>query len=312
MTTSEKIIEYLQDRVEKPRILLTPYKRDMWDSLESIYKTAREKGLSVDVMPLPYTYKDRYGQFTEWIMDDWSGIDTIEPRLPKKGEYDVIMFHNPYDHCNRVTSIKPDYYTENFVGLGLLCLVPYGYGVTGYIRPGILNADIVFSENEMAVESILEDGRRAGFNEEQIAEFRKRFVVVGSTKCELDLNQTIPKEWKITGRRVILFATSLVPLLSNPPEELRKYEEILKELTEQDQVVIWRAHPLTSGTIRAMIPQYEYLYNVIRREFESKDNAIIDNTNDYRKAFSVADVLYSVPSSLIPVWKQTGKEIHVI
>ena len=196
MTTSEKIIEYLQDRVEKPRILLTPYKRDMWDSLESIYKTAREKGLSVDVMPLPYTYKDRYGQFTEWIMDDWSGIDTIEPRLPKKGEYDVIMFHNPYDHCTRVTSIKPEFYTENFVGLGLLCLVPYGIGVTGTITPGIINADIVFSENELAVNSIVKDGIRAGMDEEQAKNLRSGHPKIAGMMILVNMNFNIGKQFR--------------------------------------------------------------------------------------------------------------------
>lgn len=315
MTSSQKIIEYLKNRLgDNLKLLFTPYKRDMWDSLEGVYKEAIKEGWKADVMPLPYTYRDKDGNFTEWIRDDWRDIKNLRYDMPEKDEYDAILFHNPYDQCNKVTSVKPEYYSDNFIGLGLLCLVPYGIGIRGIIRPGVLSADVCFIEFEETVESIIEDGIRAGMNENQIKFLRDKFVVVGSPKMDLDLDQTIPKEWesKIKGKRVVLVGTSLVPLLSDPMGELKKYDKLLNELTSKDQIVIWREHPLTLGTIRAMIPDYEYFYSVIKRDFIAKDNAIMDETNDYRKAFSVADVLYSVPSSLISVWSVTGRELYII
>ena len=316
MTNSQKIIDYLWNTLgDNLKLLFIPYKRDMWDGLEGVYKEALNKGWTANVMPLPYCYRNRDFELGDWIMDDWGGIPTIEAKLPDKGEYDIILFHNQYDQCNQVTSIKPDFYTNKFIGLSrALCLVPYGIGSTASIYPGILNADFIFTENDDVVEAMLNDARRLGMNDNQINYFKQRFITTGSPKCDLDLNQTIPEDWqaKIKDKRVILFATSLVPLLRDAMGELNKYDTLLDELTSGDNIVIWRAHPLTLGTIRAMIPDCEYLYSVIRREFEAKDNTIIDDTNDYRKAFSIADVLYSVPSSLIPVWELTGKELHIV
>lgn len=66
------------------------------------------------------------------------------------------------------------------------------------------------------------------------------------------------------------------------------------------------------ATILTMRPQCVEAYRKFQQNFIDQDLGIIDKTNDYRVAFSIADVLYSDPSSLVETWKQTGKELHVI
>lgn len=315
MTSSQKIIEYLRENLgDDLKLLLTPYKRDMWDSLEGVYREAKRQGWRVDVLPLPYTYRNSAREFTEWLIDDWTDIDSLIHEKPVKGAYDAILFHNPYDMCNLVTSVHPSYYTDQFKGLSrALCLVPYGIGNKCELWAGIINADIVFSENVEVVADAVMKAEQAGLTGIALEHFRRKFVVVGSTKCDVIFEQPVPDDWKekIKGKRVILFATSLVPLLVDTPGEIKKYARVLQELSPQDNsVLIWREHPLTLGTLRAMRPEFEEEYRRMKDEVITKGDVIIDTTNDYRIAFSVADVLYCVPSSLVSVWKTTGKEFH--
>ena len=202
MTNSRKIIEYLKERIgHSLKLLFMPYKRDMWDALEGVYHEALKEGFKCDILPIPYTYRDHNGEFTEWMVDEF---DNSREGFPVKDEYDVILFHNPYDEYNRVTSVKPEYYTSKLVGLSkALCLVPYGIGVEGNVYPGIYNADVIFAENELTVESILNEAKELGMTDKV---FRQKFVVTGSPKCDLDLNQEVPEEWKekIKGKRVVL------------------------------------------------------------------------------------------------------------
>ena len=77
-------------------------------------------------------------------------------------------------------------------------------------------------------------------------------------------------------------------------------------------VLIWREHPLMKPTIVAMRPTFAQEYIRFQRNYIEQDLGILDTTQDYRIAFSVADVLYTDPSSLVTVWQITGKELHIM
>ena len=323
MTSSEKIFSFLQEKLGKRiKILLIPYKRDMWDCLEGVYNIAKStEGCIVKVCPIPYTFRTTQEQSGRWFIDDFSDVcsgDIVEyQKPPKKGEYDAILFHNPYDNANFVTSVHPLYYSDRLQGLSkLLCFVPYGIGSTmAKIMPGMVNADIVFTENEYITQEVKRQILAEGGTQEEADHICEKFILVGSTKLELNLNQQVPEEWKnrINGKRVVLITTSLIPFLSDPATEMLNVNMVISEYRRKaDHVIIWREHPLMKPTILAMKPEYAQAYIKFQKNFIEQDLGIFDMTQDYRIAFSVADVLYSDSSSLVEIWQQTGKEIHIL
>ena len=323
MTSSEKIFRYLQDRLGKHiKILLIPYKRDMWDCLEGIYKIANNtEGCTAKVCPIPYTFRDSRGKPIKWFMDDWSviesGLRVDFRKKPQNGEYDAILFHNPYDNANYVTSVHPSYYSDKLKGLSkLLCLVPYGIGSTVVlISPGVVNADIVFTENDYVVNEFKRQIREEGATEEEVEMIAHKFITFGSPKCDLNLDQQIPKEWerRIKGKKVVLITTSLMSFLDDPEGEMSRVHDVIDEYSKKDDcILIWREHPLMKPTILAMRSSYAREYIKYQRNYIKRNIGILDLTQDYRIAFSIADVLYSDPSSLTIIWQQTGKELHIM
>ena len=317
---STKIFKYLQERLgNNLRLLLIPYKRDMWDSLEGIYNIANNTlGCSAHVMPIPYALKC-YSE-PKWHMDDWSDIDprkTLDfQKKPKKGDFDAILFHNPYDNANRVTTVHPAFYSDRLKGLSrALCLVPYGIGTICLISPGMINADIVFCENEGIIDSFKTQVMAEGATQEEADWMAQKLVPLGSTKYDLNLNQQVPPEWiqRIKDKKVILICTSLQRFLDDPVSEMTNVNSIIDAYSKRDDcVLIWREHPLMKATIVTMRPQFIQVYGKFQKNYEEQDLGIMDKTPDYRIAFSVADVLYSDPSSLVHIWEQTGKELHIL
>ena len=316
-SNSQKIFNYLQEHLgSNLRLLLIPYKRDMWDCFEGIYNIANNtKGCVADVMPIPYTFKC-FAQ-PKWLMDDWSDITrhTLDfQKKPKKGDYDAILIHNTYDECNYITSVHPAFYSPRLKGLSrALCVVPYGIGTICLMTPGVINADIVFAENNEVVTSFINQIKAEGATQEEADLIARKMVVLGSPKFDLVGGQKVPKEWiqRIKGKKVILITTSLQPFLNDPVGEMTSVNNVISEYSKrEDCVLIWREHPLMKPTIATMRPEYIETYGRFQRNYIEQDLGIMDKTNDYRIAFSVADVLYSDMSSLTFIWEQTGKELH--
>ena len=319
---SHKILTWLQDHYgPELKILIIPYKRDMWDCFEGIYHLANSTpGCSADVMPIPYTLKGQPGRVLRWFIDDFSDVCSRHlvdyQKKPKQGQYDIILIHNPYDEANYVTAVHPAFYSSRLKGLArCLGLIPYGIGMICLITPGVVNCDVVFAENEGIVQSFKDQIREAGATNEEVEQISKKIIPVGSPKIDLNLEQEIPKQWqdRIKGKRVVLLATSLTAFLDDPAKEMLKVSNIIEQVSKDpNSVLIWREHPLIKATILSMRPQYMGKYGAFQKDYIDRDLGIYDRTPDYRIAFSVADVLYSDPSSLVTVWQTTGKEVHVI
>lgn len=100
-------------------VVFLPYKASMWDSLESVWKTAdADPECDAYVIPIPYFDKNPDGSFGEMHYEgnqfpvdvpvvSWETYD-LEAERP-----DVIYIHNPYDECNHVTSVHPHFYARD-------------------------------------------------------------------------------------------------------------------------------------------------------------------------------------------------------
>ena len=92
----------------------------MWDSFESIFEAAKkDENCETYVMPIPYYDKDQEGNLNEMHDELGAYPDDIGIILWQDNQGDeidpyVIFIRNLYDGNNRVTSIHPKYYTNNW------------------------------------------------------------------------------------------------------------------------------------------------------------------------------------------------------
>lgn len=103
----------------RQEIVFLPYKASMWDSLESVWKAAKEDpDCDAYVIPIPYYDKNPDGSFREMhyegeLYPDYVPVTWYEDYDFAERRPDKIFIHNPYDECNYVTSVHPFFYARN-------------------------------------------------------------------------------------------------------------------------------------------------------------------------------------------------------
>jgi hypothetical protein len=147
---------------DKFEIIFLPYKADCWDSMESIWLSAKDDPVCESyVIPVPYfslLRGEKLGaehyegdSFPTYVpITDWREYD-IDKRRP-----DAIVVHYPYDECNNTTRLHSEFFcSELRKKTDLLVYVPYYvhctdnnvtelYSNTG----GAIEADMIFVESE--------------------------------------------------------------------------------------------------------------------------------------------------------------------
>lgn len=323
----------------KKEVIFLPYKASMWDSLESIWMAANARDdIEAYVIPIPYYEKNADGSlgkmhyegadYPEYVpITDWQAYD-IENRRP-----DAIYIHNPYDDANYVTSVHPKFYSSKLKNYTeMLVYVPYFVAVNDKIveelcvNPGVLFATKVIVQSEEVRKTYIEEFHK--FEKENsckgifgVAE--EKFLALGSPKYDkiLNLKKTdfvLPKEWqdKIdrkdgTTRKIILYNTTIDAMLKNEGM-LEKIEQVIETFKQQDDVVLWwRPHPLLQSTLMAMRPQaYEYYMEIVK-QFKDEEIGIYDDTVELHRAIAYADAYYGDISSVVELFKQTGKPMMI-
>jgi hypothetical protein len=77
---------------------------------------------------------------------------------------------------------------------------------------------------------------------------------------------------------------------------------------KQDEfVLLWRPHPLMETTIASMRPELLERYLQILNEYKKKAYGIYDDTSDLHRAIAFSDAYYGDGSSLVALYKLTGK-----
>lgn len=288
------------------RILFCPYKEEMWDSMETIYDAARvDDETVVEIMPIPY--------FT--LMNNLPVVAKLEfenynknfPWMLNDG-WDVIVFHYPYDLLNNVTrpmvtSTHLKRFCKHLVFVHYACMGDRDIADKEALYPGIKNSDLVVFETE-------KQASHAQRVLEAYCHWQGECVAWGSAKHDLVGKFKVPKEWEevINGRPTVFLQTSIIPLL-NTPNKLEQIRKVIED--NKDKCIIWRPHPLYEDTILAHRPKDLEDYWQLKNDFMVSDN-IIDYFSTPEIAISVADEMISDQSSLINLWKQTGKKLTML
>ena len=321
-------IRALQEEREVKKIFVfLPYKASMWDSLESIWKAAAEDSERTEsyVVPIPYADRNPDGSPAAWHceVEDFPSYVPIQSwttfTLEKLKELrpDAIFIHNPYDDCNRVTSVHPQYYSRSLKEC-TDCLVYVPYFVSGTtvtevltIAPGVQNADYVIVENEHMRAQYAAYARKAGIDERKI-------LPLGSPKIDAVLaarreDHALPEEWEriVRGKKVVLFGTTLTPILENTEHFCERTKEILAFFEAQPDIALWwRPHPLLRSTLKAMRESSVYeAYCQIEDEYRKTAWGIFDTSADVERAIAWADAYYGDASSVCTLFEETGKPV---
>ena len=322
-----------------------PYKAAMWDSLESVWQDLREQEDDTSyVIPIPYYEKNPDGTFgkehyekdlypEDVPVTDYHGYD-FEKRHP-----DRIYIHNPYDNSNFVTSVHPFFYSKNLKKFtDELIYIPYF--VLGEVdpeneesleklehliaMPGVVNADRVIVESEQMKKAYVNVMTKlAGKNTRDY--WMEKISGEGSPKYDrvlktMDEEQDIPDSWKEkidnkngTKKKVILYNTGIQALLDSDMKMVEKIKEVLEIFRDnKDKVaLLWRPHPLLGSTIRSIRPELWQEYGNIVRTYREEDWGIYDDSPDMNRAIAVSDAYYGDQSSLVALYRKTGKPIMI-
>ncbi len=330
----DKLLSRIRNSVRndiKVRIeaVFLPYKASMWDSLESVWKAA-DKALDCDayVIPIPYYDKNPDGSFGRMhyeggLYPDYVPVVKYDEFNFAEHRPDMIFIHNPYDQYNYVTSVHPFFYSRNLKQYTeKLIYVPYFITKDEVpeqycVLPGTINADKVYVHSEKA----------AGMYRERLGKFinrgdlEKKIVGIGSPKIDRVLEyevdkSKIPEQWRnlllhSDKKKIILYNTHLNGLMAlNAHLTIEKIKNTLKWFQiRQDLLLWWRPHPLSIATARAVNPGVEEKYTEIVETYREEAWGIYDDTEDLNRAIALADAYFGDASSVLLLFKQTGKPI---
>lgn len=333
--------------VRKEAVFL-PYKASMWDSMESVWKAADADGnCDAYVIPIPYYDRNADGSFGEmhyegnqypdYVPVTYYGAYDFGARMP-----DIIFIHNPYDQYNFVTSVAPFFYSENLKKFtDMLVYIPYF--VLGEIKPedtdavegikhfctspGVFHADRVIVQSEDMKQVYIKVLTDATNDHGEAAKkyWNGKILGLGSPKLDkvLDTDRdslTVPEDWldiikKPDGSRkkVVFYNTSVGALLQYNEKMLEKMRHVFRIFRENKEEValLWRPHPLVKATVSSMRPQLWAEYEGLVREYLEEGWGIYDDTADVDRAIVLSDAYYGDGSSVVQLYRQTGKPVMI-
>ncbi len=271
---------------------------------------------------------------------DWQEYD-FEERKP-----DVVYIHNGYDNWNLVTSVHPRFYSGNLKKYtDKLVYIPYfvldeidpdnEQAVEAMkhfcFMPGIINADKVIVQSEDMkkiyvseyLKAAKEHGLQGKHSDREYLE--QKILGLGSPKYDrvLSIKKNdlyIPQEWlkvieKSDGswKKIILYNTGIAALLAHNEKWVDKIENVLETFKEnQDEVaLLWRPHPLIESTMKSMRPEVLQKYMMLKEGYLAEGWGIYDETADVDRAVVLSDAYYGDGSSVVQLYKQTGKPIMI-
>ena len=333
------------DIPERMEAVFLPYKASMWDSLESVWKAADEDpNCDAYVVPIPYYDKNIDGSFREVhyegdLYPEYVPVMSYKEYDFEKRRPDMIYIHNPYDDCNYVTSVLPEFYSKNLKQYtDKLVYIPYFVlgeidpeneeavkGIAHFCTvPGVFNADVVIVQSENMRKAYIEALTDAA-GENTRSHWEKKILGLGSPKLDKVAEASeeefkIPEAWmrilnKPDGSRkkVILYNTSVTALLQQGEKMLQKMQSVFDIFKEniEDVALLWRPHPLIKATIESMRPQLWLQYVQLEEQYKAEGWGIYDDSAELNRAIALCDAYYGDGSSLVQLCQKAGKPIMI-
>ncbi len=251
----------------------------------------------------------------------------------------MIFIHNPYDDCNYVTSVAPEFYSENLKQYTeKLVYIPYF--VLGEVdpdhkealekiahfctAPGVIHADVVIVQSENMRKAYI-DVLTGAAGENTRPYWEKKILGLGSPKMDKVLESSreaweVPWEWRQilekpdgSRKKVILYNTSVTALLNQGENMIKKMHSVFDTFKEnvEDVALLWRPHPLMKATIESMRPQLWMDYEKLEERYREEGWGIYDDTVELNRAIALCDAYYGDGSSLVQLCQKAGKPVMI-
>ena len=275
-------------------IAFLPYKKSMWNSMESVYEECLAAGAMAYCIPIPY-YRLKDHKMIDRIDSDQDLFkNAVDTSLLQKVKWDFVVIHYPYDNNNLVTRMLPTYHTTELRNYGKVVYIPYSCTNMRQLRvqPGIANVDYAFLGSEAEVITFIDEWKDLG------VDFTGRVFGYGSPK--MDAMNKLEKGF------TTLVINSIGPFITSPMMRIGMYKDAIREEIE-NKTVIFRPHPLLRQTIKALRPDVEYEYDRFL-EWVKILGGLVDESEDLEGALASADYLISDPSSVLEMWVSTGRK----
>ncbi|MBR3457271.1 MAG: hypothetical protein IKH16_03855, partial [Selenomonadaceae bacterium] len=294
------------------------------------------------VVPIPYCDRAPDGGASEWHCEiakfplyvptiDYRYID-LEDMHP-----DVIIIQNPYDNYNIVTSVDETYYSWNLKKwTNKLVYIPYfmieefdpddeealeDFSCFVFPGRGVMNADLTIVQSENIREAYIRLLLKR--TDKDRAYWEKRILGLGSPKIDKVLatkreDILLPEDWRRviekpdgTWKTVVLYNARLGNLLKYKDKLLDKMEWVFQTFQERrDEVaLLWRPHPLFEATVKARAPELWARYRWMVERYRREGWGIYDDSTDLHRAIAVSDGYYGDGSSIVCLYKATGKPV---
>lgn len=311
----------VQDGVseEKVKAVFLPYNASMWDAFDSVYRAARaDPRFDVKVVPIPYYSLNPQGRPREEHYEGreiakYAEITDYRTYNLATEQPDVVFIHNPYDDCNYVTRIL-----ERFFSSELVKYTPHLVYIPYYISkdrpmngsthmPGVQNAWRVFVQNEAVRGQYIQEGI-----------VPEKVVALGSPKLDMvacTAKQELPEEWSVLkGKRIFFYNTALSDILGEREKFLKKVRQVVSIFEEQkDSALLWRPHPLSVSTMKAMAPELLEGYLEIVKNFKKSGAGVFDESGELNRAIAVSDAyIGNIDSSVSQLYEATGKPVFYV
>ena len=308
MTYGEKILDKITEkRGNETRLAFLPYKYSMWDSMETVYDAAIDRGMKPIICPIEYLTKGDSKWHDESVIFNQMGYETSKDIT----KANLLVIHYPYDGNNKVTCINPQFYSRELKAAGykLVYLAYCGsmFGKNFILQPGVRNANYIFTDTE--------EERQVYINTWKIyrnIDISTRVHCVGGLpKYEaVNKHRESPACFKPINKHIVLLCGGLTSLL-NDPRRIDKWREVVDKFADMDECeLIFRPHPLTMDMLNAMQPKRRDDYLDFLEEIRRR--AVLDDSPNDQMSLRYATYLVSDPSSMIDMWKRTGKDYEVI
>ena len=293
-------------------IAFLPYKRAMWDSMQSVYESAVQHNLSAYIMPLPY-YTKLKGNRKKYNLDRNYSELLYNVDFLNEMNMDYVVIHNPYDGENSLTEVDSRFWSNKLKTK--IVYIPYyildASPVSLINLPGVYNADYIFlhTENDCnRFRAVL--GERAS---------NKKIFASGSPKVDrlfgnhhFNISKVLAEQF-FNAPEIVLMVSSVLPFLQDPGTKIKQYYSIITGELNKGNFVIYRPHPLLEDMVQKMCSDVAYGEYMKLVEFVTyNDNCLLDKSNDLAGTISMCSKLISDRSSVITLWKYTGKPYEMI
>lgn len=321
-------------------IVFLPYKASMFDSLESIWRAAdSDPDCNAHVIPIPYYDRNPDGSLGEMHYEganypEYVPVVHYEAYKLEVMKPDIIYIHNPYDNNNYVTCVDPRFHSDKLVSYtDCLVYIPYfvvddskSLGKINHyaLAPGVVNSNYVIVQSEKVRQEYINVLLpHYGNTNDAKRHLENKILGFGSPKfdavrCNKPTIESLPEEWQhIIGdgnKKIIFFNTHLNLIMAvNYKQFFIKLEQVFDYFKSRDDIILlWRPHPLAVSTAKSMNPAAVEPYLRIVEKYKSEKWGIYDDTSDMDRAIALADAYYGSESSVVPVFKATGKPIIIM